>query len=157
MADLLIRLYDLANSEEITQSMSDQGIKIRRAMAYEKIQIVEWVKQKFGVGWAGECDVAFANSPISCFIATKEGALCGFACYDSTCKNFFGPTGVEYSLRGLGIGKALLFASLNAMAQAGYAYAIVGGVGPVDFYARTVGAVVIEGSEPGIYIDKLKG
>lgn len=37
------------------------------------------------------------------------------------------------------------------MREQGYAYAIIGGVGPVEFYAKTVGAVVIEGSDPGIY------
>jgi hypothetical protein len=37
------------------------------------------------------------------------------------------------------------------MRQAGYGYAIIGGVGPADFYVKTVGATPIEGSEPGIY------
>jgi hypothetical protein len=42
-------------------------------------------------------------------------------------------------------------ACLEDMRQAGYGYAIIGGVGPAEFYAKTVGAVAIEGSEPGIY------
>ena len=33
----------------------------------------------------------------------------------------------------------------------GYAYAIIGWASSIDFYRRAVGAVVIEGSEPGIY------
>lgn len=35
----------------------------------------------------------------------------------------------------------------------GYAYAIIGGVGPhvQGFYEKAVGAVLIEGSEPGVY------
>jgi hypothetical protein len=37
----------------------------------------------------------------------------------------------------------------------GYAYAIIGGAGPVDFYQKTVGAIEIEGSVPGIYRDRL--
>jgi hypothetical protein len=40
-------------------------------------------------------------------------------------------------------------------ASAGYAYAIIGGAGPTAFYAKTVGAVAIEGSTPGIYRDPL--
>jgi hypothetical protein len=32
-----------------------------------------------------------------------------------------------------------------------YAYAIIGGVGPEAYYAKTVGATLIEGSSPGIY------
>ena len=49
------------------------------------------------------------------------------------------------------IGTARLFACLEAMKQQGFGYAIIGGVGPADFYAKTVGAVMIEGSSPGVY------
>ena len=63
----------------------------------------------------------------------------------------FGPVGVREDYRGRGIGKALLLASLHAMAGEKYAYAIIGWVGPIQFYAETVGATVIEGSEPGIF------
>jgi hypothetical protein len=41
------------------------------------------------------------------------------------------------------------------MRDAGYAYAIVGGVGPADFYARVAGATPIDGSTPGIYLPSL--
>ena len=54
-----------------------------------------------------------------------------------------------------GIGRALLLSTLHAMSAAGYAYAIVGGAGDVDFYAQTVGAIEIAGSTPGIYRDRL--
>jgi len=124
-------------------------------MAYEKHDVVDWVKNTFGAGWASECDVAFSNHPISCFIATEAGKIIGFACYDSTCKNFFGPTGVTGIKRGIGIGKALFLACMHAMAANGYAYAIIGGVGPADFYAKTAGAVIIKDSSPGIYRDQL--
>ena len=45
----------------------------------------------------------------------------------------------------------LLFACLEDMRQQGFGYAIIGGVGPAEFYAKAVGAVAIDGSEPGIY------
>jgi len=41
------------------------------------------------------------------------------------------------------------------MAGMGYGYAIIGGVGPADFYTKVAGAVEIEGSSPGIYRDRL--
>ena len=66
-------------------------------------------------------------------------------------KTFFGPTGVSDSMRGLGIGKILLVACLHAMKEQGYAYAIIGNPGPISFYAKTVNATIIEGSDPGIY------
>jgi hypothetical protein len=37
------------------------------------------------------------------------------------------------------------------MKEMGYAYAIIGGVGPKEFYAKTVGAIEIPDSAPGIY------
>ena len=157
MPDMLVKLYDLPKVESLIKDLKDQGIAIRIAMSYEKHLVVEWVRGLFGQGWASECDVAFSNHPISCFIATEQGKILGFACYHSACKNFFGPTGVTETKRGLGAGKALCLSCLHAMAAEGYAYAIIGGVGPVEFYARTVGATTIEGSSPGIYCDLLTG
>ena len=60
-------------------------------------------------------------------------------------------TGVELEVRKNGIGTGLLFACLEDMRQQGYGYAIVGGVGPTAFYSKAVGAVLIEGSELGVY------
>ena len=57
----------------------------------------------------------------------------------------------KLEVRKNGIGRGLLFACLEDMRQQGYGYAIVGGVGPTAFYSKAVGAVVIEGSEPGVY------
>jgi hypothetical protein len=42
------------------------------------------------------------------------------------------------------------------MASIGYGYAIIGGVGPTEFYEKVVRAVPIEGSSPGIYRDRLR-
>ncbi|MCK7582595.1 MAG: GNAT family N-acetyltransferase [Chromatiales bacterium] len=108
-----------------------------------------------GRGWASECDVAFANRPISCHIATESGAIRGFACYDSTGRGLFGPIGVALEARGRGIGRGLLLSCLHAMSAAGYAYAVVAGVEAAEFYQRTVGATEIPGSTPGIYRDRL--
>jgi predicted N-acetyltransferase YhbS len=49
------------------------------------------------------------------------------------------------------VGRALLLACLHAMRERGYAYAVIGGVGPAEYYRRAVGATAIEGSTPGIY------
>jgi len=49
----------------------------------------------------------------------------------------------------------LLLRSLRAMRDEGYVYAIIGGVGPAEFYEKCVGATLIEGSTPGIYRDLL--
>jgi GNAT superfamily N-acetyltransferase len=151
MPDMLVKLYDIDWDEDPSASLAASGMAIRRALAPEKSIVVEWVRARFGQGWASECDVAFANSPVSCYIAVEGGSLLGFACYEATCKDFFGPTGVAESARGRGIGKALLFRCLASLREMGYAYAIIGGAGPIDFYRGCVGAAPIEGSAPGIY------
>jgi hypothetical protein len=38
----------------------------------------------------------------------------------------------------------------------GYAYAIIGGAGPTEFYAKECGATIIPNSVPGIYTDRLR-
>lgn len=116
------------------------------------------MEKNFGKLWASECDVSFSNKPISCFVAyekvTKE--IVGFSCYDTTARGFFGPTGVLEKFRGKGIGKVLLVYCLKDMLNVGYAYAIIGDAGPVEYYKKTVGAEVIEDSSPGIYKDLLQ-
>ncbi len=156
MFDMLVKLYDLPAVEPSVRGLREQGVGVRRAMSYEKAEVIKWVDGKFVGEWTSESDVAFSNHPISCFLATEEGEIIGFACYDCTCKNFFGPTGVVEEKRSRGIGKALLLCCLHAMAANGYGYAIIGGVGPADFYAKAVGAVEIKGSSPGVYRDRLK-
>jgi ribosomal protein S18 acetylase RimI-like enzyme len=153
---MLVKLYDLPDSARLRQTLTDQGIVIRRAMAFDKRAVVRWIEERFSEIWASECEVAFSNLPISCYLATQSGTIAGFGCYDSTCRNFFGPTGVDEPARGRGIGSALLLACLEAMRADGYGYAIIGGVGPKEFYAKVAGAVEIPGSTPGVYRDMLK-
>jgi GNAT superfamily N-acetyltransferase len=155
MTDLLVKLYELFEVKPYLESLQKEGIKIRRAMAYEKHQVVEWVQNIFGKGWASECDIAFSHEPISCFIAMESSNLVGFACYDCTGKNFFGPIGVAERARNRGIGRALLMTCLHAMAASGYAYAVIGGVDSKEFFEKTAGAIEIPGSSPGIYRDRL--
>ena len=80
----------------------------------------------------------------------------GFAVFDVSSRGFFGPTGVLEEYRGLGLGKVLLIKSLEALKELGFAYAIIGGVGPVEFYQKTVGATIIENSGRSIYSNMLK-
>lgn len=149
--DMLVKLYDLPDSGKLKSQLAEAGVSLRRALAPEKHKVIAWVRDNFSEYWASEAEVAFGRQPVSCFIAVKGGKITGFACHDVTCRNFFGPTGVEPKARKGGVGTALLLACLEDMKHAGYGYAIIGGVGPADYYAKAVGAVAIEGSEVGIY------
>ena len=154
---MLVRLYGLPEPSAPADALRKRGIEIRRALAPERHVVVSWVREQFGDAWASECDVSIARQPISCFVAQRGQEILGFACYDATAKAFFGPTGVLERERRQGIGTALLLVTLHAMAVEGYAYGIIGGVGPADFYAKAVGAVPIAGSTPGIYANLLRG
>ncbi|MBI5016528.1 MAG: GNAT family N-acetyltransferase [Deltaproteobacteria bacterium] len=156
MSDLLVKLYDLPEARPPCEALRGQGIAIRPARAYEKRHVAEWVRSRFGDGWASECEVAFGSHPIGCFLATRDGRILGFACCDATFKGFFGPLGVAEEARGAGVGSALLLRALQALAEAGYAYAVIGGAEATEFYARAVGAVEIPGSSPGPYRDRLQ-
>jgi len=157
MPDMLVKLYELPDPAPRLASLRAAGVTIRRARAYELGPVTEYVRQRFAPNWADEAAVAFARQPVSCFIALDNGGaggegggdgggeLIGFGVYESTMRNYFGPTAVSESARGRGVGKALLLACLRAMWDEGYAYAIIGGAGPTDFYAAACGATAIEG------------
>lgn len=151
MPDMIVKLYDLPDRYRPMLRVKRQGIAIRRPNPWEKPLLLDWVSGNFSQTWASECEAACMARPPTCFIAIKKDAPIGFACYDCTRKNFFGPTGVAENARGRGVGLALLLSCLNAMRDDGYAYAIIGGVGPAEYYAKTIGATLIEGSSPGIY------
>lgn len=151
--DLLVKLYALPPGPDTIPA----GVTLRRAIAPESPVILDWIAACFGPGWRAEAQVALSACPTRIHIALSEtGTLLGFACHDVTARGLFGPTGVDECARGTGIGKALLLASLRAMAADGYAYAIIGGAGPVDFYVRAVSAIPIDGSEPGLYRGMLR-
>jgi ribosomal protein S18 acetylase RimI-like enzyme len=149
--DMLVKLYALPDSRDAYERLRKADITMRRALAPEKHKVVAWVRNAFSEAWASEVEVAFSRQPVSCFIAIQQKNILGFACHDATCPNFFGPTGTDPNARKNGIGTALLLACLEAMKQQGYGYAIIGGVGPAEFYQKVVGAIPIEGSQPGVY------
>ena len=152
MPDLLVNLLRLPSLDQLP----DEAVNIRRAQPFEITPVREFIERNFSVAWADEVSVGFANKPVTVVIATRHGRVIGFAGYECTRKAFFGPTGVAESERGSGIGTALLIASLWGLRELGYVYGIIGGAGPVDFYERAIGAIVIPDSEPGIYTDLLR-
>ena len=151
MFDKLVRLYALPDPSAAIARAAARGVHVRRPEPWERAAVLEFVRSRFGDGWTGECEMAFATRPPSCFIAVRRARVVGFACHDCTRRNFFGPAGVDENERGHGVGAAITLATLAAMRDAGYAYAIIGGVGPARFYAKVAGARRIAGSTPGIY------
>jgi GNAT superfamily N-acetyltransferase len=155
LADLLVRLYDLP-AFEAEEKTAAAGIVVRRALPPEGHVILEWIGQHFSSHWRSEASLALAQQPATIYIAVREQALLGFACFDTSAKGFFGPTGVDEAERGQGIGEALLIATLRGMREAGYGYAVIGDPGPVAFYQKRLDALEIPKSKPGIYAGMLR-
>ena len=153
MPDMLVKLYDIREDGRLLDEQRARGVLIRKPIGPEKHLLVEWAGRIFGERRASELDCAFSNRPVSCFVAIANESPVGFACYDATALGYLGPMGVVESHRRQGIGKALLHAALLDMKLKGYGYAIIGWVGPVDFYTKAAGAVVIPDTDPvpGIY------
>jgi predicted N-acetyltransferase YhbS len=156
MPDMLVQLLKLPKLDPVLEEMRAAGVIIRRARPYEISRVAEFVAAQFAPSWADEISVGYANKPTSVFIAIRDGEVVGFGAYECTCRGFFGPTGVLESERGKGVGKALLIACLWGLREMGYAYGIIGGAGPTEFYTKAVGATAIADSTPGIYGDGLK-
>ncbi len=154
MTDMLVKLYDLPPLDACLENITSKGCTVRRAMAYEKTAVLDWLGS-IAPHWVDECAAGFSHAPHKCFIATENGAVVGFAVYDVVIKNMFGPTLVDDRMRGKGLGTGLMLSCMHSMRNDGYGYAIIGGVGPKEYYAKTVGAVEIAGSTPGVYIDRL--
>lgn len=154
MSDLLVRLYDLpvfAAEEKVRAS----GVVVRRAISPERHIVLGWIGSHFGDTWVSEAALGMSQQPPTVYLAVKGQELLGFACYDTTAKGFFGPTGVDEAARGQGIGETLLIVTLRAMRETGYAYGVIGDPGPVEFYTKRLDALEIPRSKPGHYAGML--
>jgi len=156
MPDMLVKLYELPLDFGFVSKAAEQGVIVRKPIGPEKHLIVDWVRDRFSDAWASEFDLSMGSIPPTSWIATKNKQLIGFACYDATGLGLFGPMGVQEDKRGRGIGKALLMACLLEMRMKGYGYAVIGSVGPADFYKNCCGAVAIPDSSPSIWYDMLR-
>ena len=121
MPDMLVKLYELPDSSALYAKLAEQNIQIIRPMTPNKYKVHDFILKHFHIGWANEIDAAFTKFPVSCFVAydTVAKKIVGFAGYDCTYKDFFGPTGVDPEYRGREIGRALLMRCLEAMRDEG--------------------------------------
>lgn len=155
MPDMLVNLLKLPPLDPILNEMRESGVLLRRAQPFEITPVRAFIEAHFGTGWADEITPGYFHKPVTIYLALREGRIVGFGAYECTRRAFFGPTGVAESERNRGIGRALLIACLWGLREMGYVYGIIGGAGPTEFYARTVGATEIPDSVPGIYADPI--
>ena len=139
--DLTANDFDTAQAES---KLAKEEIKIRRLKREEEQTFYEWMLGTWSQNWTTEACNSLKNTLVTTFIALDvDNNICGFATYDVTMfRGGFGPTGVEESLRGLGIGKVLFLRCLQDMKVRGYPRCEIGWVGPIAFYAHTAGAKI---------------
>ena len=116
-----------------------RGVKLRRATAADATALVDFART-FSDPWADEATRAVGRDRPTAFLALRAGHVVGFACHGAYRDGWFGPTGVDPSERGNGLGEALLRLCLDDLAAAGTQVAQISWIGPMEFYNRTVGA-----------------
>ena len=69
---MLVRLYDLPDSSALYREVEAKGVILRRARAFEKHTVADFVRTHFSMKWVSEVEVAITRQPSACFIATRD-------------------------------------------------------------------------------------
>lgn len=131
--------WHLGTSEQVLERHGGR-VRARRASNADWPALSAFVTREFTAGWRDEVALAMRREVPGVFVATREGAIVGFACHGVYRAGWFGPIGTAAAERGAGVGEALLRLCLDDLAGAGARFADISWVGPTGFYTRTVGA-----------------
>jgi GNAT superfamily N-acetyltransferase len=142
---MLVRLHRLPPGEAAAARALDAGVVLRRAESRDAVVYEQLVDNEFAASWHGAMDAALTKPDPTALVAIAADNLIGFALWDLAYRGYFGPTGVAAVWRGRGVGAALLLRTLEIMRDDGYAYAVIGKVGPAEFYEHVCGAELIGG------------
>jgi ribosomal protein S18 acetylase RimI-like enzyme len=124
--------------------LASQGIAVRRARSDEVEQVAAFAAEHFADAWRAEVLDAGHYDPPALFVAHEGPRLIAFAAHEALGPAYFGPTGTLSAQRSRGIGGLLLKLCLGDMRVAGHPVARMAWAGPVDYYARVVGAEVTD-------------
>ncbi|HEX2833362.1 MAG TPA: GNAT family N-acetyltransferase [Thermoanaerobaculia bacterium] len=115
---------------------------VRRPKHEESDRVLAFIEREFGAIWRFEASKAFEREQPVAVISEENGEITGFAVHDVNNRGlgFFGPTGVAKSMRGRGIGGALLLASLHDMRRLGFDRAVIPWTDALAFYEKVCGA-----------------
>lgn len=131
------------NTEEEEKALKIHGIEIKRSVHQEQKDVIKFVEQDWAL-WKNEVEMAFKDNPPSIHIARFNGNIKAFSAHNGNNKGtgWFGPMGTHPDLRGKGVGGILLKRCLLDIKEMGLKTAIIPWVGPIDFYAHHVGAII---------------
>jgi GNAT superfamily N-acetyltransferase len=130
------RYGEAVNQSVPLGSLPDPALEVRTATDEDHERIRAWLATQHP-NWLNETARAHAQGTL----IVHEDA--GFAAYDVNRHAWFGPMatrGRPHQSPSKGVGTATLLGCLHAMRARGYTRADIAWVGPIAFYARTVGA-----------------
>jgi predicted N-acetyltransferase YhbS len=127
------------------------GVRFRRATAGDAEWLREGVERELayptpgdprGRRWAYLALQGLAREPVAVQVAEEAhtGAFLGIAANHAARWGALGPMGVSERARRRGVGEVLLKRSLRDLREEGYERGEIYSVGPIPFYAKTVGA-----------------
>lgn len=131
------------SSPEAKQQLAAAGITIRRARTADHHAVAALLDAHWPA-WQQEVDSAMANDPSSLYLAFRGDNVVAFSAYDANNRGtgWFGPMGTAPEMRGMGIGRILLFHCLSDIADKGHKQATIPWVDPVGFYEQSIDAAV---------------
>jgi mycothiol synthase len=134
--------HDPLNTTADEARLAASGITVRRVSPGEAGPLHSWLRRgPWGrSGWPDEAARSTDRDPPGCHIAERSGAYLAFACHGANRRGWFGPMGTLDSEQRRGIGAVLLKRCLADIRNSGQDSAQIGWTGPVQFYARAVGA-----------------
>jgi hypothetical protein len=138
---------DLIVSMNVYQKkeFTNHDVTIRRAVKTDEVRVLTFTSANFGEPWVETLKYGFKQEEIPIFLAWKNDKLVGFSSYDvyRSQKGIYGPMGVVKTERKTGAGSMLLHEALEDMKDKGYAYIILGEAGPIEYYEKECGAVIV--------------
>jgi GNAT superfamily N-acetyltransferase len=139
---------DLTTDDDEARLLA-RGVIVRRARPDEQPWVSAGVERVMVAPtparrWAYLAAQAFRRTPPTIEVAldARSGAFLGFAAYDAARWGALGPMGVAPDTRHLGVGSVLLKRCLRDMQADAYRVGEIFSVGPIPFYAKTVGATI---------------
>ena len=149
--DMLVKLYDLPDSRPLRERLTQDGVSLRARAGAREAQGDRLGARSF-LRVLGKRSRGGLRPRAGVLLHRGQGRHDHGLCLPRRdLPQLLRTDRRRPNARKGGVGTALLLACLEDMKHAGYGYAIIGGVGPADYYARAVGAVAIEGSDVGVY------
>jgi mycothiol synthase len=128
---------------ELTPPSAELPGRPYRASHARRSEVLSWIERQFGAIWRFESEPSFDRDEVTMFLVDSEGSIAGFAAHDANNRGlgFFGPTGVSSKLRGRGLGRLLLLASLADLRARGFSRVVIPWTDALEFYRKSCGAV----------------